>query len=659
MTTPIRPRVRLTRQQYDAARAEGYSDDEIAQDYDLPTPQTGARTATGILGKFAQGISMGTADEIGGAILSAFAEGKSISEKYRNARDIVRGVLNDAQEKAPTLSTLAEVGGAIAPAFVGAGTLIPRAAGAGLRNSAMRGAANVAEGALMGAASGAGNAEGGLSERVIGAGRGAVVGGASSGAFGAAAPAVTNLTRAVIPAITRRGVARAAARIGADALEASGLSADDIAARIANPALADKPLTLMEHMGTAGRKAARGARTTSSSARQVMDDLATDRMPGAGERVLADVREGLDIPATTPTRAANEAAAARTAIHAQEFTPPRLAEPVPTTRLGDSPAYRDAYDAIYEASAMRPGGAPHAPLFADDGALARTPTVGDIEAIRQGLADALESGRLQTRNRLTGRLETTNVDGELRRSLSAAYGHLMDDPQLERAAPWYRGARAALEEQHQLEGAIPTGHAMPGRDPMEIADAMHAMPSDAARRGARVGYAAKVGEQLVKAPPVSAADKLGGVGATAKTGVRQGVMAMAPDAAPVGPITPGQARLGQRLDAESEIAATQRFLSGQSETADKGMEALAQGARVMQQLRGITDPVRLAGVWLDAQAHGNWGRVSQEVARRFGSLNRAEQQEFLQLIAREALRRTNRGAVTGRVGAAAAGALNP
>lgn len=659
----------LDRSRYERMRQAGFTDDEIRADgFEIPpkAPGSGARTATGILGKFAQGISMGTADEIGGAILSPFAEGKSISEKYRNARDIVRGVLNDAQEKAPIPSTLAEIGGAIAPAFVGAGTLIPRAAATGIRGAATRGAANVAEGAILGAAAGAGNAEGGAAERITGAARGARGGAMGSAVLGAAGPALQTAYRGTVGAITRRGVNRAANRVLADAIEQSGMSADAVRSAINDSELADKPLTLMEHLGVAGRKAARGARTMSAQARQTLDNTAEQRMPGAYQRVTDDIREGLNVSHQTPTQATAQSTAHRADIALDEFTPERMAAEVDTRTLQHAPIYADLFEQMQHARGQAPGGplARLPELFdAETGQLVRQPTVRDIEDIRQAFDDVQRSGRYHTVNRITGRSEVRNVDGQMARSLEAARQHMLADPALEAAAPWYAPARRALEEQHQFEEAIPTGHAMPGRDPQDITDALEQMTVPS-KRGARVGFAAAKAQEMMKAPPVSVADKAGGIGATRKQAIRDQVNAMVPNglrSTQQGPRTRQQTRMESRLDAESRIAATERFLSGQSETADKAMEGTNVMMRALQAVRG-SDPMQLASIWLNARMQGNTGRVAQEIARRMSTLSRAEQQAFLEEIAQTQAERAARRAVggrtvTGRAGGAAGGLL--
>lgn len=677
MSNPIRPRIRLSRAQYEKARADGYSDDEIRQEYDLPPDNTLARTATGVLGKAVQGISLGFADELAGGLLAPWGKGETLKEKYQYTRGLVNNLLDDADENAPVLSKAAEFGGMIAPALAGAGTLLPRAAGTGFRAMAARGAANVAEGAATAGVAAFGSANGTAAERMAAVPRAAVVGGVAGGALPAVAAPVMSGARRILGRLSQRGAARLADELTGRAIEASGRSADDLTAAVADASTghtAGKPLTLMERMGTAGRKLARGAKTSSPGAAQTLDDLAEARMPGAGMRVGDDVREALGVQRTTPQRAASEYAAQRTAIGTREFTPERMAAPVNSQTAEEtllaSPVYRDIFEEMRAAQRMRPTNGPQErtldALFgpALDGAgnptgahtLTRPPTVRDIETIRQGLYDVLQRKQYTQVHPVTGRRVVTNLNREAEAALRDARAMLMEDAALNAQHPWYQQARTELESLHQAEQAISTGRGMHDRGALEVADQMAEMAPHE-QVGARVGYAARLDNRLANAPPVAVSRVAGGGGgAEARAGIRERLMAVVPDNADV------RARLTARLGAEDEIAATQRFLGNQSNTADKIAERESMGAAVLGKV------LRPAEAFYDAAAHffdpaisEATGRTADQVARYFATLDPLEQAAIIArakaAAAREAKRRAGVQAA-GRGAAAMGGAAS-
>ena len=500
-----------------------------------------------------------------------------------------------------------------------------------------------------------------------------LVGGAAGGVLPAAVGGVSGVARRAYGRLTARGATRLADDLIGGAIENSGRSADDITRAIQDPVVADKPLTLIDRLGTPGRKLARGAKTTSAGAATTLDDLSARRMPTAGARVLDDVRAGFGIPGTTPTRATAASAAERAAIGQREFTAARMGLPVESETLHEtllaSPVYDDVFGAMSDAARLRPRNAADAaerrlaPLFADavdaEGnvvgrQLTRTPTIRDVEAIRKGIDDALNAGRMTRRDPFTGRRMTTHLADEERAALQAARDQLMGDEGMNAAHDWYAPARDALAEWHQYERAIPEGSGMAARDPADITDAMAALPSEHARRGARVGFAANLGGKITDGANVSASDLAGGgIGPTARAGRMARLRAMAPDDA-------SYARMAQRLNAEGEIAESQRFLSGQSNTADKHAERDNLGAAVLGFMRNPVDAAaNLSMGFLNPMIRDNAGRTADEIARRFATMSPLEQAVII-AQAREAMARAARrraaGAAAGRAGGAMGGA---
>jgi hypothetical protein len=109
-----------------------------------------------------QGVSLGFMDEIAGgaAALGALVPGgRSPAEAYRETTDQTRDYVNEQKGRNPVAFTAGEIGGGLATGLSG-----------GARMAGIKGSAG------LGAAYGAGTADGGLMDRVKGAGVGALVG---------------------------------------------------------------------------------------------------------------------------------------------------------------------------------------------------------------------------------------------------------------------------------------------------------------------------------------------------------------------------------------------------------------------------------------------------------------------------------------------------
>ena len=111
--------------------------------------------------------------------------------------------------------------------------------------------------------------------------------------------------------------------------------------------------------------------------------------------------------------------------------------------------------------------------------------------------------------------------------------------------------------------------------------------------------------------------------------------------------------------AEDQIAATERFLGGQSETADKAAEA--GGITLRALLSAVKGGANAAMVPMAAIAAGNTGKVSKELARKLANLTPDEQQLYLRYVqdymAKQLAKRTTRQALTaGAIGGGMGGA---
>lgn len=161
------------------------------------TPSTDRPSMLGGLGRSAaQGVSLGFSDEIAAGLRSLPAllpgSGESYGDAYGRNVEEHRRALREFKEDHPVLSTTAEIGGGVAGALAGgaalrAAGLVGKGAVAGARATRLGRFGRVArEGAITGGVAGTGTAEGGLRERLGGAGSGAAIGaGAGVGLVGA------------------------------------------------------------------------------------------------------------------------------------------------------------------------------------------------------------------------------------------------------------------------------------------------------------------------------------------------------------------------------------------------------------------------------------------------------------------------------------------
>jgi len=140
--------------------------------------------ATGGALGVSQGLTLGFADEIGGATrgLVDYAKGKlglrgdiSLGDAYRTNRDSLRKMTDTAAAESPKSYIAGQIGGGIATALVPGAGALSAGKGAGIMEA-------VGKGALQGGVAGAGNARN-LEDTAGEAARGAAIGGAIGGAF--------------------------------------------------------------------------------------------------------------------------------------------------------------------------------------------------------------------------------------------------------------------------------------------------------------------------------------------------------------------------------------------------------------------------------------------------------------------------------------------
>lgn len=268
----------------------------------------GAPIPSTIAGPFLQGLTFSTADEIEAALRAGAISGP----KYENMLSRVRAGLKEYGEQYPVRSTLAEVGGGLAPvaAALGASMLTGGAAAPAVTATAGRVAQVAAQqapsllgqigrgslyGGASGVASGVGGAEGGLSSRVTGG----LLGGGLGLGMGAAAPAISTVGAPVgrkIADVFRKTPVTAdtkAQELIARALIREGTSPEQLAARQAQTVstLGARDETLADIGGESMRRLARGAMAVPSGAQTDVRQMLVERAVGAGPRITKDITD--------------------------------------------------------------------------------------------------------------------------------------------------------------------------------------------------------------------------------------------------------------------------------------------------------------------------------------------------------------------------------
>lgn len=298
----------------DSAKQAGYDPDAFKQAYKT-WERTGQAVEPTPLRQIAQGAQLGFSDELAGfgAAIGAKIAGsdKPFADLYANRRDAERSANKLFQASSPGQAVALQMaGGLTAPPIMKAGA---PAVTMGAR------AANAAKmGAGYGAAAGFGMGEGDAIDQLIstgiGAGAGAVVGGAISplaDAAGAGVRALTSKRPQPAAALPVRGSAPPPAAVPMRGGQEKGRRAiaqamlqDDISAESLLPKIGamGKPETLADMVPASGATArlARGARTVAPAAGGRADDMLTQRNLDQAGRVLGDLEESVGVKFSDP-----------------------------------------------------------------------------------------------------------------------------------------------------------------------------------------------------------------------------------------------------------------------------------------------------------------------------------------------------------------------
>lgn len=282
--------------------ADGYSDEDVA-DYVRGYKEGYTQSSpVGFAGKVAQGLSLGYADELKGAVRSTFSGN---SRLYETAR--ARGQLARASKDAPVASAALEVGGALVPGLAG-GAAIARALGpaAGFAGNMLRGAA---AGAAEGGVYGSGNEVGGAEARAGGAVPGAVVGGMVGAAASPLAEAVASVFRRGRAGLTSAGGDAQARRALRTVLDDTGDTSTSIGARMREAQGLGVPMTLGETMGRQGVDLMEAAAQAPGAGREAISDQIGGRQWQQSSRLVDALRNITGVTEGSVDRIARERAA--------------------------------------------------------------------------------------------------------------------------------------------------------------------------------------------------------------------------------------------------------------------------------------------------------------------------------------------------------------
>lgn len=262
----------------------------------LPRPQIGpiraAIRSAGHAGTF------GFGDEISAALRT----GKTSGPEYEAVRSREEADVHLGQSLYPTATTAGAIAGGVLPALAAPEALPARlglrAGGAALiRGGTLGGIArNVGEGAVLGAASGAGNASPG--HRILGAAEGSVIGGTAAGVLGTAGAAIGS----------RMGAP--AGRVVRDIAEAGDVDISQAANRLAQ-ADPESPLIAADLLGPTATQRLRGIRDITGPGQRTVVEGLESRGAGRPMRVQSTFEDALGTSGLNPVQAAADLRAAR------------------------------------------------------------------------------------------------------------------------------------------------------------------------------------------------------------------------------------------------------------------------------------------------------------------------------------------------------------
>jgi hypothetical protein len=279
-----------------------------------PGADTGVgRMYYGVSDALKQGMTLGFSDELAGFAggVGSLLTGEGYSTGYESGRDTERARLKEFKSEHPVAATTAEVAGGFltaAPVATGAAVGTPAwrvvhgaATQPAIANPALSTAGGIARsagaGAVMGGAAGFGSAEGGVEDRLAGAGIGATLGGVLGGGIPLVAAAARPIVGKVAHALGLRDAGEKARMQLLRAFERDGITPEDALRRLNDWQMQGaKPEMLIDLGGENVRGLARAAAGVPGEAKNRAVEVLTTRQGGQAARVGEDVAQAYGRP---------------------------------------------------------------------------------------------------------------------------------------------------------------------------------------------------------------------------------------------------------------------------------------------------------------------------------------------------------------------------
>lgn len=435
-----------------------------------PAKQKPPLTYENLRDTFAQGLTFGLADEAAaglGALGELMHGNTDVVDTYNRRVAQHRADLRQAENDHPVASFAANVVGSL-PTMAIPGLNMSR--GAKLADTA-RAALKV--GATSGFLSGAGAAEGGVKDRLIGAGKGAVLGGAGAVSVPIIGRTTGRVTQAVadaladtpigramsyLPSVVPVGPQRAAQQV-IEALRRDGMTVDNAAAKVAELEGMGKPAMLADAAGEATKRLGRRSLNLTPPGTNDVVETLSNRAENAGGRVIDDLvaNTGMKGDAQAVSKVliekrATDAAPLYEKAYADGARGVQDPEILKMLRL---PHFQQAMNRAKRIASLE---GRELPMVVDqEGNFSRIPDLQTLDYIKRGLDDYLFTGRVKGS---IGKTEERALKGVRQQFIA----------RLDASFPDYAKARSAFSGPTRMVEAVEDGKRFAQMTPGDITD---------------------------------------------------------------------------------------------------------------------------------------------------------------------------------------------
>lgn len=589
--------------------------------------------------QFLQGGTFGFGDEILAGLTTPLEmiKRKTFSPaeayKYTKAREDI--LMDEARQQGGLAGTGMEIaGGLVTGSALARGGLTAMPANPATATTARNIGGMAADGAMFGAVTGAGEANG--ADRVAGAATGAGLGALAGGAVGAAVPVVSAVGRNALGwASAVRDPAGYAERQLARGIMESGQAPANIAAEVQRGAAAGQPYTIADALGNPGQRLLSAVTRAPGEGRTNAVNFLDARQAGQGRRIAQALADTFDA-ARTSDEARTALTATRRATGNANYGAARQA-----AGSVDTSAAITALDDVVSPGVTQmigPGAAENSVY----GALTR-------------MRSMLGNGRSQVRDFDRALLAKQEMDALIEKGGTVAAllrpaRNALDDA-LAAASQPYAAARDAYRQQSRVIEALDTGRTAATRGRTENTTRTFAGLSPEEQGSFRVGYADPLIENVQGAP----------VGVNKARPFTSDAAQTEIDAFAV----PGRApALRDALTRENRMFETRAMATGGSRTADNLADEAALGVNPEIITNLMSGNLIQAGRNILSRSSGALSGNTSEVRRRLAEIllqgGTPDLQAVLQraYTSEEARRRAIMQALRGALGGTAAGAGN-